>query len=301
MSTTKKPSKANARSAETQSADKPAQKDNKLIEHLPAIITAVGGLLGVIITGIATLYGIGVLPLSSTPTPSFTPTPTWTATLHPTDTPSPTATLVRTETPPLTLTATETPIPTVTLSAACPWLPYSTLNPSVTIGTKCLNDLLSMGISETDRILFYREKGMNIGVLGISKKTASVNELNVEISIKELTGVRFLVLASQQEQGYQSSVGFRIVREGNNKLIQLVRYDSNGFDSVISETRELDMWSGNFKLSLRFNGPQVRAHVNDAYFGQTQIEFADRHLFLGYQVMTGGANRPYLHVLINAP
>lgn len=295
--------------AKKTSNDKEKPAPEKKEANTPATITAVTGLITGIIGAIGgllvILHQIGAFPFSPTPTPTpsftFTLSPTWTASPFPTDTPAPSATLTQTETLTLTPPATETSTPAATSGIACPWLPYSTLNPSITIGQNCLNDLLNLGISETDSILFYREKGMSIGVFGISKKTAIANELNVEISIKELTAVRFLALVSQQKQGYQSSIGFRILREGNKKLIQLVRYDSNGFDSVISETKELDMWNGNLRLTLVFTGPRVRAYVNDTYFGQTQIEFSDRHLFLGYQVMSGGSNRPYLHVIIKAP
>lgn len=134
-----------------------------------------------------------------------------------------------------------------------------------------------------------------------AKKIASANELSIDITIKELKAVRFLTLISQQKQGYQSSIGFRIVREGQKKLIQLVRYDANGYDTVASETTELDMWAGKLKLTLQFNGPQVRAYVNNAFFGQTQIEFTERYLFLGYQVMSGGGNNPYIHLFVKSP
>lgn len=55
------------------------------------------------------------------------------------------------------------------------------------------------------------------------------------------------------------------------------------------------------RLSIKFNGTQARVYVNDAYFGKTQIDFADRYLFLGYQVMSGVANRPYIDISIDLP
>ncbi len=142
---------------------------------------------------------------------------------------------------------------------------------------------------------------MNIGVFGISQKVETGNEFSVDISIKTLTAIRFLVLVSQQEQGYQSSLGFRVAPEGNKRLIQLVRYDANGVDSGVSEITELTMWNGKLRLTLKFSGAQVKAYVNDTHFGQTQITFADRYLFLGYQVMSGAANKPYIDISIDSP
>lgn len=278
----------------------PADK-SELIKQTPAIITAIAGLLTALAGAVALLHQAGLISFSSTPTPSFTPSPIWAVTLVPTNTSSPGAVVALTETPPPTQTASATSLPPTIADPGCPWLPYSTLNPAITVGENCLNDLLGLGISETDQILFYREKGMNIGIFGISKKIASANELSIDITIKELKAVRFLTLISQQKQGYQSSIGFRIVREGQKKLIQLVRYDANGYDTVASETTELDIWAGKLKLTLQFNGPQVRAYVNNAFFGQTQIEFTERYLFLGYQVMSGGANNPYIHLFVKSP
>ncbi len=279
------------------------QGKSELIKQIPAIISAIAGLLTALAGAVALLHQAGLISSSSTstPTPSFTPSPTWTATLVPINTPSPSAMAALNETLTPTPTVAEPSPPPTTASPGCPWLPHSTLNPAITVGENCLNDLLGLGISETDQIVFYREKGMNIGIFGISKKIASANELSIDITIKELKAVRFLTLISQQKQGYQSSIGFRIVREGQKKLIQLVRYDANGYDTVASETTELDMWAGKLKLTLQFNGPQVRAYVNNAFFGQTQIEFTERYLFLGYQVMSGGGNNPYIHLFVKSP
>lgn len=280
--------------------------DEKKDGNTPATITAVTGLITGIIGAIGgllvILHQIGAFPFSPTPTPtpSSTPTATWTATLTPTETPAPTWTPAFTETPALAPTAAQT-LPTVAQNESCPWLPFSTLNPAIAIGKNCLNDLLSLGISETDQILFYREQGMNIGVFGISRKVETGNEFGVVVSLKTLNAIRFLAVLSQKERGYQHSVGFRILRDGNKKLIQLVRFDSQGVDSVIANTPELDLWSGKLKLTLKFSGTRVRAYVNDAYFGQTQIDFADRYLFLGYQVMSGGTSRPYIDLSVSLP
>lgn len=303
MSKEKKTSKVETKPTEIKTEDKPRQDNGEFIKQLPAIIGAIATLLTAFAGVLVTLHQAGLISFSSTPTPtlSFTPSPTWTSTLLPTEMPAPSKTFAPTETPVPAPTAAETATPTAILGAGCPWLPYSTLNPSITIGQNCLNDLLSLGISETDRILLYRESGMNIGVFGISRKVDTGNDFSVNISIKTLTAIRFLVLVSQQERGYQSSLGFRIASEGNKRLIQLVRYDANGVDSVISGTPELPLWGGKLSLTLKFSGAQVRAYVNDAYFGQTQITFADRYLFLGYQVMSGAANRPYINISVDLP
>lgn len=303
MSKEKKTSKGETKPTEIKTEDKPRQDNGEFIKQLPAIITAIAGLLTALAGAVVLLNQAGLISFSSTPTPtpSFAPSPTWTSTLLPTDTPAPSETFAPTETPVPTPTATEAAVPTATLGTGCPWLPYSTLNPSITIGQNCLNDLLSLGISETDRILFYRESGMNIGVIGISRKVETGNEFSVVVSLKTLNAIRFLAVLSQKERGYQHSVGFRILRDGNKKLIQLVRFDNQGVDLVIANTPELDLWGGKLKLTLKFNGPQVRAYVNDAYFGQTQIEFIDRHLFLGYQVMSGGTSRPGIDLSVSLP
>ncbi len=275
----------------------------EFIKQVPTIITAIGTLIGAIGGLLVILHQIGAFPFSPTPTPtlSSTPTATWTTTLAPTETPAPTWTPAFTETPALTPNATQT-LPTVAQNERCPWLPFSTLNPAIAIGKNCLNDLLSLGISETDQILFYREQGMNIGVFGISRKVETSSEYSVFVSLKTLNAIRFLAVLSQNKTGYQHSIGFRILREGNNKkLIQLVRFDPQGFDSVVANTPELDLWGGNLKLTLKFSGPQARAYVNDTYFGQTQIDFADRYLFLGYQVMSGGTSRPYIDLSVRLP
>jgi hypothetical protein len=242
------------------------------------------------------------ITLPSTMPKLLTPTPTLTVTFPLTNTPTSTSTPTSTETPTPAPTITETSTPTATLGIVCPWLPFSTLNPSITIGQNCLNDLLNLGLSQTDqKILFYRESGMNIGVLGISQNVETGNEFSITVSIKTLKAVRFLTLLSQRERGYASSIGFRILREGNKKSIQLVRYDSSGFDTVVSDINELDLWDGKLKLTLKFNGPQVRAYVNNAYFGQTQIDFSERYLFLGYQVMSGGASQPHIDLSVDWP
>lgn len=313
MSSEKKTSKTESRPGDVPPAETPNRegkdkgKDSgEFLKQLPAILTAVATLLGAIITGIVALHSAGLLPFSATATlvPSLTPSSTWTVTPLPiTDTALPSDTVTPPASATLTLTPveTETPSSTPPATTVCPWLAYSTLDPSIAIGENCLNDVLSLGISETDKILFYREAGMNIGIFGISKKIAGDKELNVDLTIKGLNAIRFLALVSRREQGYQSSIGFRVIREGQKKLIQLVRYDANGYDTVAAETTELDIWDGKFRLTLRFDGPQVRAYINNAFFGQTQIEFIERYLFLGYQVLSGGANNPYIHLSVNIP
>ncbi len=298
-----KPAKLKPKSGSAEAASNINQTGSEFVKQLPAIITAAATLLGALITGLIALHQAGLFSFS--PTPTLEPSPTWTATLFPTNTLTLTDTPIPTNTPTLTLaltsTETETPTPTTPANIECPWLPSSTLNPSITIGANCLNDLLGLGISETDRILFYRESGMRIGVFGISRKIETGNEFSVDVHIKELTAIRFLVMLSKQERGYQTSIGFRILREGNKRLIQLARYDANGADSVLSETPESSLWNGNLRLTLKINGPQVRAYVNETYFGQTQIEFSDRYLFLGYQVMSGATSKPYINLSVGIP
>lgn len=281
---------------------KTSQTPNETKSNTPATITAITGLITGIITAIGglllILHQVGVFPFSPTPTPTstFTPTPR-TADSAPTPTNAPTLTETHTPQP----TFTPSPAPTVTLSAGCPWRPFSTRDSSLSVGKNCLNDLLSLGISGTDRILFYREKGLNIGVFGVSKNLDVGSKLNIRVEIKELRATRLLVLLSRQEQGYFASLGFRLIREGDKRLIQLVSYDSQGFEEVISDMPEPGIWEGKFTLTLNFNGPQVKAYANGAFFGQTQIEFVERYLFLGYQVMSGGADKPYIHVILDVP
>ncbi len=152
--------KSKSKPVETKSEDKPKQDSSEIIKQLPAIIGAIATLLTALAGVLVALNQAGLISFSASPTPtaSFTPTSTLTVTLIPTDTPSPTSTLTPTETLTPTPTATETPVPIPTAGAICPWLPYSTLNPALKIGKNCLNDLLSLGISQTaEKILFYRE------------------------------------------------------------------------------------------------------------------------------------------------
>lgn len=165
----------------------------------------------------------------------------------------------------------------------------------------CLNDLLPWGISGQNPVLFYRERGMNIGIYGISRQWENTNELRVSLQVKILKQVRFLVLWGSKETGYADSIGFRLIREGNTRLIQLVTYDARGYPETLSEIQDLPMWEGKLNLRLETRGPMVRAYVNDSYFGQSQITFTKRFVFLGYQVMSGGESKPALDVEVNLP
>ncbi len=72
--------------------------------------------------------------------------------------------------PTLPPTLTLTPEPTGTLSLGCPWRPFSTYDASLVVANNCLYDLLPWGISGQDPVLFYRERGMNLGIYGISRQ-----------------------------------------------------------------------------------------------------------------------------------
>ncbi|MCS6992723.1 MAG: hypothetical protein N2117_15755 [Anaerolineales bacterium] len=283
---------------------------DSLPERIKAFATLLGAVIGPggclgLITAIIAWYNAGLWPFAPTPTPtpvpSFTPTLVWTATFAPTDTPAPTLAAVQVETSTPTSVPLPSPAPTITLSAACLWRPYSSLDTSLSVGEKCLNDLLPWGISGSDPVQFYRERGMNIGVFGISRKWENPNELNVNVQIRVLRNIRFLVLLSRQERGYAHSVGFLLVREGNVREIRLVTYDPKGYNESVSTLKELEMWEGNLNLRLEIRGAQARAYVNGAYFGQSQIAFTERFLFLGYQVMSGGESKPYIDVQVDLP
>ncbi len=97
------------------------------------------------------------------------------------------------------------------------------------------------------------------------------------------------------------SIGFLVIREDKKRVIQLVTYDARGYPEKISEIEDLPMWDGKLNLRLEARGPMVRAYVNDTYFGQSQITFVKRFLFLGYQVMSGGESKPALDVAVDLP
>jgi hypothetical protein len=101
-----------------------------------------GGLLSVILLGVACFYlrfTIALYPIafpSPTPTNTFTPTPTFTATFTPTQTatftPTSTHTPTRTPTPTFTQTPTHTPTPTFTPTPTHTLTPTLTFTPSLT-------------------------------------------------------------------------------------------------------------------------------------------------------------------------
>ncbi|PWH12675.1 MAG: hypothetical protein DDG60_11915 [Anaerolineae bacterium] len=282
--------------------DKPQEKV-EFIKQLPGILTATATLLGAIITGIIALYNAGLWPFSPAPTPTASPTPAWTATRAPTETPTipPTSTETPIPLPTLPPTLTFTPEPTGTLSIGCPWRPFSTYDSSLVVANNCLNDLLPWGISGQDPVQFYRERGMNIGIYGISRQWQNPNELSVTLQVNTLKQVRFLVLWSSKEVGYADSIGFLLIREGETREIHLVTYDARGYPETISRTKDLPMWNGRLNLRLEAQGALVKAYVNDTSFGQSQITFARQFLFLGYQVMSGGESKPALYVEVDLP
>lgn len=258
------------------------------------------------VLGFAISFAIffGMIGAFSSPAPTLVVT-----SLPPTDIPSAataTASLPPTEVPTLEPTATQELVstPTATSIPPCEWTPVSdTVALPEGKAPACFDDLLRFGMSEKDgKLLFYKDSQRLPGYYGLSKPMGDTEDIIATVSINDLRTLRFLVAISPSGEPNDSALAVRIHSEdGKSFVLKVLTIRRGGHEKEISVTPAYKNWGSTFKVDFKISGSRVKIYVNDIVLGQTEIDFPQRYLFVGFQAMPAIDTSTSMDVVVDVP